>query len=180
MSEANASDKTQSYDTRVALQVLLDSLETMRNAVEGAPIERQIEIGSILWEIGDLVKEDLDEIKAAVRQVAVKELNGQVGNTTLEGDDRGEATVTIPTTTLKIPKGKDIDGIKQALGSRFPFFFDTVTTHKPVKEFEDRVEAVTDPLEQKILVEAIERKEMTPRVSFKRHKPSKRDTDGDK
>lgn len=180
MSDAEASDKTQSIDTRVAHQVLLDGLENIRKAMDEAPIERKIEMGSILWELGDRVKEVLDTIKKDVRQVAVQELGGQVGNTTLAGDDMGEATVTIPSASLRIPKGKDIESIKNAIGSRFPFFFEETVTYKPQKEFEDRVAEVTDPLEQKILLGAIERTELTPRVSFRRHKPSRRDTNGDK
>jgi len=179
MSEAQASDKTQSFDTRVAHQVLLDGLEAIRSIVKDAPIARKVEVGSVLWDLGDRVKEVLDEIKQDVRQEAVKELGGQVGTTTIEGDDMGEAAVTIPSASLRIPKGKNIEGIKQALGNRFPFFFEEIVTHKPQKEFEDRVAEVKDPLEQKILLDAVERTELTPRVSFRRNKPSKRDTNSD-
>jgi len=180
MSKAKASDKTQSFDTRVAHQVLLDGLDNIRTMMESASIERKIEVGSVLWELGDRLKETLDAIKKDVRQAAVQELGGQVGNVTLEGDDMGEATVTIPNASLRVPKGTNVENIKQALGSRFPFFFEEVITHKPQKEFEERVAAVTDALEQKILLSAVERTELTPRVSFRRHKPPKRKTNGDK
>lgn len=148
MSKADASDKTQSFDTRVAHQVLLDGLETIRDIIKEATIERKVEVGSVLWDLGDRVKEVLDEIKKDVRTEAVKERGGQVGTTTIEGDDMGEAAVTIPSASLRIPKGKDIAGIKQALGSRFSFFFEEIVTHKPQKEFEDRVAEVKDALEQ--------------------------------
>jgi len=174
MSEADASDKTQSFDTRVAHQVLLDGLDNIKKSMENASVERKVEVGSVLWELGDRVKEVLDDIKSDVRKAAVNELGGQVGNTTLDGDDMGSATVTIPSASLKIPKGKDIDSIKQVLGSRFGFFFEEVTTYKPHKEFEDRVEQVQDPLEQKVLLDAVERHELTPRVSFRRDRPSRR------
>lgn len=179
MSKAEASDKTQSLDTRVAHQVLLDGLKNLTDLTDNAPVDRKVEVGSILWELGDLVKEALDGIKKEVRQEAVTQRGGQTGPVGLEGDDMGEATVTIPSASLRIPKGKDIAGIKQALGSRFSFFFAEVTTYKPLKEFEDRVADVQDPLEQKILVDAVERTELTPRVSFRRNKPSKRDTNSD-
>ena len=177
MSEAKASDKTQSFDTRKAHKVLLESLESIQQAMENTPIHRKVEVGSVLWELGDRVKKVLDCIKEDVRQAAVKELGGKMGNTTIDGDDMGSATVTIPAAILKIPKGKDIKGIKKALGSKFPFFFEEIVTHKPHKEFETRVEQVEDALEQKILFDAVERQELTPRVSFRRDRPSRRTND---
>lgn len=179
MSKAKASDKTQSFDTRVAHQVLLDGLNTIHESLDEASTERKVEIGSVLWELGDRVKEILDVIKTDVRTTAVKEMGGQVGHTTLEGDDLGEATVTIPSAQLRIPKGKDIEDLKRALGPRFPFFFEETITYKPHKEYEDRVEKLDDALTQKVLLDAVERNELTPRVSFRRNKPSKRNG-GDK
>ena len=174
MSEANASDKTQSFDTRQAHRVLLEGLDNIQAAMEGASIDHKIEVGSVLWELGDRVKKVLDSIKEDVRKEAVKELGGPVGFTKIDGDDVGSATVTIPMATLKIPKGKDIESIKKALGSKFAFFFEETVTHKPHKEFEDRVEKVEDPLEQKILLDSVERQEPTAWVSFRRDRPSRR------
>jgi hypothetical protein len=176
MSEAQASDKTQSFDTRVAHQVLLDGLDNIKASLEGATIERKVEVGSVLWELTDRLKEVLDGIKSDVRRVAVKDLGGQTGSTRLDGDDMGSANVTIPSASLRVPKGKDIESIKQVLGSRFPFFFEETVTYKPHKEFESRVEQVQDALEQKVLFDAVERQELTPRVSFRRDRPSRRDT----
>jgi len=178
MSKADASDKTQSFDTRVAHQVLLDGLNTIKDSLRGASLDRKIEIGSILWAMGDSVKEVIDIIKEDVRNAAVKEMGGQIGSTTLDGDDMGEATVIIPAAQLIIPKGRDIEDLKRVLGSKFPFFFDETVTYKPQKEFEDRVAAMDDPLTQKVLLDAVERNELTPRVKFRRNRPSKRDGAG--
>jgi len=179
MSQADANDKTQSFDTQVAHKVLLEGLDTIQSSMEGADLDRKIEVGSVLWELGDRVKKVLDSIKEDVRQAAVKELGGMVGHTKLDGDDMGSATVTILPASLKIPKGKDIEGIKQALGSKFSLFFEETVTHKPHKEFEKRVEQVNDALEQKILLDAVERQEMTPRVSFRRDRLSRREDGND-
>jgi len=179
MSKAKASDKTQSFDTRIAYQVLLDGLNTINESLEAASLERKIEIGSVLWELGDRVKEVLDAIKVDVRTTAVTDMEGKVGHTTLEGDDLGEATVTIPSAVLRIPKGKDIEDLKRVLGQRFAFFFEETITYKPHKEYEDRVGQLDDALTQKVLLDAVERNELTPRVSFRRNKPSKRGN-GDK
>lgn len=175
MSKAKATDKTQSFDTRMAHTTLLDSLETIRNSLANASTERKVEIGSVLWQLGDAVRDVLDDIKKDVRVVAVAELQGQVGHTTLEGDDLGEATVTIPEASLRVPKGANVDDLKKVLGSDFGLFFEEVITVKPRKEFEERVTALQNPLHQQILHNAVARVEPTPRVSFKRHKLSKRE-----
>lgn len=178
MSKAKASDnKTQSFDTRIAHTTLLDSLETIRKSLEASSIERKVEIGSVLWQLVDRVSDVLDQIKQDVRVVAVAELKGQVGHTILEGDDLGEATVTIPEASLRVPKGTNLDDLKKVLGSDFGLFFEEVLTIKPRKEFEERVTALTNPLHQQILHNSVARVEPTPRVSFKRHKLSKREGD---
>jgi len=173
MSQADAGDKAQSINTRQAHKVLLEGLDTIQAAMENASLDRKVEVGSVLWELGPRVKKVLDAIKEDIRKEAVKELGGVVGNTKFDGDDVGSAAVTILSATLKIPSGKDIAGIKQALGSKFPLFFEETVTYKPHKEFEKRVEQMEDALEQKILLDAVERHELTPRVSFRRDRPSR-------
>ena len=83
-------------------------------------------------------------------------------------------TVTIPSAQLRLPKGQDVEDLKRVLGSKFAFFFEETVTHKPHSEFEERVEKVEDALTQKVLLDAIERHELTPRVAFRRNKPSQR------
>jgi len=168
------SDKTQSFDTRVAHGALLDGLETIKKSLDESTLERKVEIGSVLWQLGDAVKDVLDRIKSDVRVEAVAELKGQAGNTKLDGDDLGEATVTIPEASLRVPKGTNIDDLKKVLGSDFGLFFEEVTTVKPRKEFEDRVTALQNPLHKQILHNSVARVEPTPRVSFKRHELPKR------
>ena len=106
------SDKTQSFDTRGAHEGLLNGLKTIRDSLDESTIERKVEIGSVLWELGDAVKSVLDRIKSDVRVEAVAELKGQSGNTKLDGDDLGEATITIPEASLRVPKGANIDDLK--------------------------------------------------------------------
>lgn len=181
MSKAAASDKkAQSFDTRIAHKVLLDGLSSIQASLEGADIDRQIEVGSVLWDLHNRVEEVMKVIKKVVRAEAVKDLNGKVGTTTLEGDDMGEAIVIIPSAQLVIPKGRDIEDLKRALGPKFSFFFEETVTYAPHEEYEERVEKTDDALTQKILLEAVERKELTPRVKFRRNRPSRRDGGGEK
>jgi hypothetical protein len=65
--------------------------------------------------------------------------------------------------------------VKRVLGSEFGLFFEEVLTYKPRKEFEERVTALQNPLHKQILHNSVQRVEPTPRVSFRRHKQSKRE-----
>jgi len=158
----------------MAHEVLLEGLDTIQSSLQDASLARKIEIGSVLWELGNRVKTVMDDIKEDVRQAAVAELGGQVGQVTLDGDDMGSATVTVLAASLRVPKEKDVDSVKSVLGSRFPFFFEEIVSYKPHKEFESRVEKVDNTLEQKTLLEAVERTELTPRVNFRRDRPPRR------
>ena len=172
MSETN--DPSTS-DTRVAHQIIRNGVDALRALLEGADTARKVEVGTILCEIEVLTKEMLVGVKKDLRTQGVQVMGGVVGMTTLEGDDYGEATVTIPAAQLRLPKGADIEDLQRALGSKFSRFFEETVTHKPHTDFEERVEAVEDALTQKVLLDAIERNELTPRVAFRRNRPSNRD-----
>lgn len=172
-----ASDKPRSktgeiafFDTRSGHKMLLEGFDSIAASLVDASVERRVELGSVLWDVGDRVAEVLDRIKDGLRSEALTRLQGQTGSCVLEGDDLGEANITIPEATLRVPRGKNVADIKQALGSDFSLFFEEVVTYKPRREFEERVAAVSDPLHRKILLSSIERVEQTPRVSFRRAK----------
>lgn len=176
MAKSKKADDRIQFDTRRAHETLLAALDMLEKSLERAAMERQVEIGSVLWDFDDRVREVLDKIKVGVREEAVARLKGQVGRTIIEGDDMGEATVRIVEAGLRVPKGVNVEDVKHALGADFDLFFEETVTIKPRKEFEERVTAVTSSLHQQVLHNAVERVEHTPRVSFRRHKPSKRDS----
>lgn len=165
------------FDTRTAHTVLMDGLDAIEASLEVATLERQVEIGSVLWELGDRVLGVLSKIKEALREEALRRSDGQVGMVLVEGDDFGEASVTIPEATLRVPKGINTDDLKRVLGSDFGLFFEEVVTVRPRKEFEERATAVKNALHQHVLHSSVQRVEGTPRVSFRRHKPPKKTND---
>ena len=174
MSEAEASDKmTQSAtpETRNAHKILLESIVALSEQLANGDLPFKIEVGSLLWDLSNAIDKVMKGIKSAAREEAWDELGGAVGSTTLTGTDLGEATVTIPKATLQLPKGKNVDDIKAAIGGDFSLFFSEETVYKPRPEFEERLKQVQNALHKQILIDAIERKEPTPRVSFKRHPP---------
>jgi hypothetical protein len=174
MSEANAGTKTQSDpNTRVACDTLLSEVERLKGMLQGADTDYSVEIGSILWFLGDAIGSVLDGIKKDLRAEASTQLGGGTGTASFDGTDLGTASVNVPKASLRVPKGKDLDAIKSAIGGDFTLFFEEVTTYKPRAEFDERVTNLTNPLHQQILLNSIERVEPTPRVSFRRNTPPK-------
>jgi hypothetical protein len=160
-------------DTKVAHRVLLEALDQVREILETESLSTKTEVGTVLSEIDDSLHKILDSIKEELRAETMKQLDGRVGTHTFLGDDLGEASVLVPNAVLRVPKGKDMEEIRLRLGSQFSLFFEEVTTFTPRKEYEERVVAVSDPVQQQILFDAVERVELTPRVSFKRNRPSR-------
>lgn len=174
MSEANAGTKTQSDpNTRTVCDSLLAQVESLKSQLATIATEDKVEIGSVLWAVGDAISDALSGIKKELRVEATTQLGGATGSTNFDGTDLGTASVNVPKASLRVPKGKDMDTIKAAIGSDFALFFEEVTTYKPRSEFDKRVPTLNNPLHQQILLNAVERVEPTPRVSFRRNAPPK-------
>ena len=163
-------------DTREAHRVLMQALDLMESQLDDASIERLVEVGSVLWDFGGRITDILDKIKDTLRQQALANLGDEIGVVTLDGDDLGKAMVHVLSPTLRVPRGKNVQDIKQALSSDFALFFDEVTTFKPRRDYEERVLSVENALHKRTLLEAVERVESTPRVSFTRGELSKQDS----
>lgn len=149
----------------------MSALDALESSLDSASLPRQVEIGSILWELGDKVRAILEGIKETMREEAISQLKGQEGTTVLKGDNVGEVSVKVPKTSLRVPKGVVISDLKRILGADFGLFFEEVVTLKPREEFEERAAVVTNPLHQQVLHSSVQHVEGTPRVSFRRHKP---------
>lgn len=173
MSKANASDSmTQSPATRDAHATLLKGITNLKKMVSvSEDIEFSVEVGSLLWDLINAADDALKEIKKSCREEAWGVLGGATGTHTIEGSDLGEASVNIPKAVWKLKKGKDVDALKMAMGSNFALFFEEITTHKPRSQWDDLVAGGNvEPLHKQLLMDAVNREEPTPRVSFKRNK----------
>jgi hypothetical protein len=159
--------------TRETHAALMHDVDALEDLLKAASPERLVEIGSILWDVGNRVNHLLEGIKRRLREVAIKRTEGSAGLVILAGDDRGEVSVTIPEAVLKVPKGTRLEEIRSLLGGDFDLFFEETVTFKPRKDFEERVLNVDNPLHQGILHNSVERAEDTPRVSFRRHRLSR-------
>lgn len=143
-------------------------LGTVSLSLSDMSLEEKIEAGTLLWELGDVMKDLLDSIKEDVRKKAVEQLNGQPGLAKLNGERDGQAHVRLPNPSLRARKGVNIQELKDVLGADFSLFFEETTKIVPRKEFEDRVLSVEKPLHQKVLHNAVEHVDPTPRVGSKR------------
>lgn len=143
----------------------------LEDQAKTASLDEKVEVGSLLWEVSDVVNKKLDKIKTTVRQEAVQALNGEAGSQVFEGVENGTCSVTVTSPSTKIVKGADMDHLKTLLGPDFSLFFEEVTTYKPQSEFAKRV-ASSDDGQRKALLRVVEQKENTPRVSFRRKKDS--------
>jgi hypothetical protein len=162
-------------DTRHAHVVLMGGLEAIEQSLDTATLEHQVEVGSVLWDLDNRVHAVLEKIKTAIREKAIQRLGGQVGTTVIQGNDRGEAGVKILDADLRVLKHVDVGDLRRVLGPLFDTFFKEKVVLSPREDFEKLVLTLTDATQQKTLHDAIERVELTPRVSFRRQQPSKRD-----
>lgn len=170
MSNANAKTQTQSdTDTRTLCNELTTVINQLAAQVKTISLEEKVEIGSVLWTVGDAIDALLQAVKSDLRDEAATQLHGGVGTVAFDGTDLGTASVNIPKATLRVPKGKDMLSIKSAIGADFALFFEEVHTFKPRPEFEIRVPSLKSPLHQQILLDSVEAVEPTPRVSFRRN-----------
>lgn len=165
------------FDSRRFAEQMQTNIETIKETVfDKTTIETYVEVGSILWSLSDQIDAILKRIKAEIRAVALGHLDGQVGTVQLLGDDLGEVSVNFPEPILRVPRDKNIAGVQQMLGTDFKVFFDEVKTYQPAKDYEKQVAAIHDPITQRALLDAIERIEATPRVSFRRNRLSRRES----
>lgn len=156
------------------LQKLSDLLQELDGLADQGTLEDQIEVGSALWEAGDRIKNTLDKIKGRARAEALTHVSEEKGSYTIDGSESATCTVTIPSPSTSVVKGTDMESLKTALGTDFTLYFEEVTTYKPRPEFGERVVKVDNQVHQDLLVRSVFQKENTPRVSFRRPTPKKK------
>jgi len=166
MSNSNDSAKAQS-----TAQALIQQAHALESMLQGKPLAEKVEIGSLLWDLRDLVSDTLDKIKDELRDEALSRLKGNPGIENFQGALSGSCSVTVPKPSTRIVKGTDMSTLQTVLGDDFNLFFEETVNYKPRREFEERVAALEDPLHQQVLIKSIEHKDNTPRVSFRRSAP---------
>ena len=142
-------------------------LEAIREAEQAQDTESVVEVGALLWSFIDVASKNFGMVKDYLRREAQKELNGESGKIVFNGHDNfTSATVSIPKPTFKVSKNFDADELKATLGPDFSRFFEEKVSYKPVKETGLKIASLSED-DQKVIVEAVDQVEPTPRVSFK-------------
>lgn len=154
-----------------AAQTITQQIRVLESFLQGKPLAEKVEIGSLLWDLRDLVSDTLDKIKDELRDEALSKLKRNPGIENFQGSFSGSCSVTVPKPSTRIVKGTDMSTLRTMLGDDFSLFFEETVSYKPRREFEERVAALEDPLHQQVLIKSIEHKDNTPRVSFRRNLP---------
>lgn len=155
---------TATSETLNDLRAILDYIE---GRLADATIEEAVELGAVLW----LVIKDAERLQMAtkdvIREDAVRRLNGEPGTVTIDGTDKGHASVTIPTPKLRLRKDADFIVLGKILGDDLDLYFDSKTTYKPRPIAADLVAQLPDGPQKTVLLATLEEVEGTPPVSFK-------------
>ena len=158
--------------TDITLKDMLESFQAgiglLQDRLANAEVEETVEIGATLWAMVKAVEVVLEQAKGNVRATAVDRLQGNPGSCPIEGTEVGRVTVTIPTPSIQLAKGMDPAVLEHVLGDDFEVFFERIVKLKPRQGVGTLVSSLDEGPTKTMLLEALEQKEGTPRVSFTR------------
>lgn len=135
---------------------------------EDTPLEDVVEAGTLLAAVINTALERLDGIKRILREEALEDLKHDPGSVSFEGVYHGYVTVSVPKPKLTLPKKVDPETLRRNLGDRFDLFFNTKTTYVPRTDAGELILRIATREEKDLLLQALEEKEGTPRVSFRK------------
>lgn len=162
-----------SNTTTDLLLEIVNRISQLEEALEGQPVEDQVEIGAALWTVTERSNQAMEAAKKDIREQAVQKLGGP-GNHTFNGSGTTQAVVNIPNPSLRLQKDADISLLQKILGSNFDRYFSTKTSYTPCKEFNDRRASDKDAVHTAMLDKCVDVIPSTPRVTFRRmdHTPA--------
>lgn len=144
-------------------------LREMTEALPEEPSrEELVEAGTALAAIVTAAKDSLEQIKGALRADALKDLGYEPGSVNFEGLDIGQVSVTVPKPKLALVRNAKVDELKDILGEDFDTFFATKVAHTPHRNAGELVVRLATGPKKDALLENIEEKPQTPRVSFRK------------
>jgi len=157
--------KTPTEVLRETIEAALNELKVL-STKDNIDTDALVEIGAALWNVTESAKRIIEPVKTQLREEALALLKHQPGTKVLQGRDH-ICTVILPVSKLDMVKAVDVERLRKLLGDDFEYVFDVQTKVKPHKKLEVRVMDL-GPDEQKAVLAAVERKENTARVGFKK------------
>jgi len=133
---------------------------------EGQDLSTRVEAGSVLWILSELAQEALTPLKKDLRTKALEELQGTSGTWTADGSGKGSAKVVVPSEALCIRKGTDPLTIKTH--PHWSDCFEVVQQVKVRKDAQSAIIKMASGSERDDLLDLLESRSNTPRVSLKR------------
>ena len=149
----------------VAHKTIKDLVQDLTDATTQGDTASRVEAGSILWSLAEESKKALDDLKAHLREAAVKAV-GPGGTESFNGLLQGSAKVVVPGQSVKTRKGVDIDDLKAH--PSFSDVFQEVTTYKARRNAGEVVADLPHGSERDAMLGSLDIVNGTPRVSFTR------------
>mgnify|MGYP005621573081 CR=1 FL=1 len=158
-------DKKTAQEFKAEIIVALEGLKKL-GAEEDISTPQLVEVGVALWQVIEKGKKTIGPIKDVLREEGLTLLKHQPGTKVLKGNGH-VCTVILPVPKLELSKTTDIERLQKLLGGDFKYLFNKIVTVMPRKELGDRLGDLV-PDKQQIVLAAVERKENTARVGFKK------------
>jgi len=143
--------------------VFKNLLSSISNTLDDASTEETISYGALLWKVSSECKSLLDsQVKPRMRALAREQT--QPGTNIKLG---GQCKVVLPKKRLVLRKNANIDSVAEALGPAvFAELFTATVTYRVNQDAVNSKLDILTPEAKAILINALEDKEDTPRVSF--------------
>ena len=141
-------------------------LEDLERALETASVEDTVQIGDFLWRFVNRANEVMSPIKETLREEAYNQMGPRSGSFQIHGHEKTSCMVTVPKPSIRIKKGADFEGLKEALGEHFEKVFAKEVKYKPKPNIEEVCLALPDALRDSVM-NVLDHVDNTPRVSFK-------------
>ena len=155
-------------DPLTALIILGDAEEDIATLAAAKTLEDKVEAASVLWRIAALANKAVEKIKAELRTEAYLKF---VETGDREHEIRSEnawATVKIPTDSITIAPGADMEALHRQIGPLFDQLFVRTVSYQPKPTFADSFTMVVPDNLQRTVMDCIGTKANTPRISFRR------------
>lgn len=154
-------------DTLRKLAASLDQAarEIHRRTSQGKiPPEEATAVGSILTDLVKRANKALEPLKEGLREDALDRSKGHPGPVYFNAPDGSQCIVVIPKQMPAIRPDANVEQIKTALGDRFGQYFTEKVVFGVRKDFST---STATPDEIKLVLQAIDINDGTPRVSFR-------------
>lgn len=125
-----------------------------------------VAFGQRVWWLNKRLNKTFELVKVRLREIALARAAGVNGPQRLEALDGSHAIVMIQPEAMTLKKTADMTQVAEILGNKFGLVFETVTTYRPRKDFQEQIQLL-DADEAATAMAVIDMTDLTPKVMFK-------------